>query len=143
MKKILLLFVSSLLLCGCGIEQSAKSQMVKSIKKEALDPSSVKISDEEVVFKNDSICVIDFVLRQANRDGEMDKSKMEYSYMQAYDGIYEDFIYIDKRPFKERIKEDLNRDREFHLTLSNGLYGANLTEIDVIITRCKTGDKVK
>ncbi|MBR0523808.1 MAG: hypothetical protein IJK09_02510, partial [Prevotella sp.] len=90
-----------------------------------------------------SICVIDFVLRQANREGGMDKSKMEYSYMEAYDGIYEDFIYIDKRPFKERIKEDLNRDREFHLTLSNGFYGANLTEIDVIITRCKTGDKVK
>ena len=80
MKKVLFLFVSSLLLCGCGIEQSAKSQMVKSIKKEALDPSSVKISDEEVVFKNDSICVIDFVLRQANREGGMDKSKMEYSF---------------------------------------------------------------
>lgn len=83
--------------------------MMKSLKHEALDPSSVNVSDEEVVFMNDSLCVIDFTLREANENGGMNKSRKEYIYLKSYDGTYEQFIFIDDEPFQERMAKELER----------------------------------
>lgn len=117
--------------------------MVKSIKKEALDPSSVKISDDEVVFKNDSICVIDFVLRQANREGGMDKSNREYIYLKAYDGAYERFLFISNKPFKERIEDDIKAEKIFQKLIAKSKYGNKMSIEDYFVLYSRNGNKIK
>lgn len=144
MKKVTLFIIMSVLLCGCGIEHEARSQMLKSLKHEALDPSSVKVSDDEVVFVNDSLCVIDFTLRQANESGGIRKTRMEYGYLKSFNGIYENFIYIDDKPFSERMKERVEIDKKFYKAISGGHHnGDDIDELYVLWVECYNGKKIK
>lgn len=69
----------ALLSCSGGIEEQAKMQMEKSIKYLAKD-SNIKISDTKTVFKNDSLVVLQCVMRGVNGFGENARSDMEYIY---------------------------------------------------------------
>lgn len=143
MKKATLFIILSVLLCGCGIKHEARSQMMKSLKHETLDPSSVKVSDEEVVFANDSMCYIDFTVRQKNKDGDIRKSRMEYGYLKSTNGIFENFSYIDNRSFQERLKENVDMERKFYKAISKGYDGDDVDEIFVLWVQCYSGNKIK
>lgn len=137
MKKISLL-LATLILCGCGgIENNAMKRLEEKLKFKALDPKSVSISDEKVMFKNDSCCVIDFVVRQTNENGGYDRHEMEYYYIEAHDGVYEDLIYPPDKPFDERMKEGVKGVDEMARVFSEGKVGMKVSVEEYIIMQCK------
>lgn len=140
MRRIGLLLASALLMVSCGgIESEAKKQLRESLRHEAVVPESVKISDEEVVFKNDSLCVIDFVVRQTKEGGPVKENK-EYMYARLYDGTYEYCYFRGEEPFGKRIAHETE--------LWDGLmksFGDTraVTNEEIISSKCKSGRKVK
>lgn len=88
MKKILsmlAIMLTIVLLGACNqttsIERKAKSQMHKTMKELAKDPDSYKISNEKVIFSNDSTCVISFTGRGKNDFGAYHPTDYEYYYV--------------------------------------------------------------
>lgn len=98
MKKLILIMLLSVMLVGCSsIEDKAKSRMEKTLKELANDPSSVGISNVDVVFSTDSVVLIQCVMRSKNEFGTLVRSNVEYIYA------------IDKNCRRESIK---NLDKE-------------------------------
>ena len=64
MRKICTIFAFAMLavlMVSCNsMERRAKRQMWELIKETAKNPESFSVSDEKIVYSNDSICVIDF-----------------------------------------------------------------------------------
>lgn len=137
MRKIAL-FVVLLLLCCCNgkkdIEAMAKQQAEKTMREFARNPESIVISDMEVVFKTDSVCVLHFVQRGQNGFGGYSRENIEYMYcIQSSGDVYECVVDLaDKgskyEDFKEMGMEIVLRSKEKHdsddVTVTNWIKGS-------------------
>ena len=62
-----------------SLENKAKKQLHTTIKEVARNPKTYKITNEKVIFSNDSMCTISFIGRGQNGFGGYSSSKMEYT----------------------------------------------------------------
>ena len=101
MKKILYV-TFLLLLCSCShsLKKEAIKQMEKTVRELAKDPSSVQINNLNVLFDDDSVCVMQFTFSAKNGFGAITSSKCEYVYL-----IYNDSIGTKREMFYELDKE--------------------------------------
>lgn len=84
-------------LTGCNsLESDAKRQMEDSFKELANDPSSIDVSDAQIVFSTDSCVVIQCTLRTKNAFGALVRSNMEYIYAIDKDCTREAIKNLDK-----------------------------------------------
>lgn len=87
MKKILyslLLAVIAVGVMSCNsFEDEAKAQMKKTLKELAKNPETYKITDVDVKFCNDSICVIHTQEKGQNSLGGWNSSRSEYVYVKT------------------------------------------------------------
>lgn len=84
-------------LTGCNsLESDAKRQMEDSFKELANDPSSIDVSDAQIVFSTDSCVVIQCTLRAKNAFGALVRSNMEYIYAIDKDCTREAIKNLDK-----------------------------------------------
>ncbi|MBR8760359.1 hypothetical protein IX308_000471 [Porphyromonas levii] len=90
MRKIM--YFSTLLLVCClvvacsqssKLESAAKKQMEATFKEMAKDPSSVKLSNMETVFSDDSLCIIHVDFSAKNGLGTEVKDRCEYIYISS------------------------------------------------------------
>ena len=71
-------------LSSCNpMERKAKRQMRETMKEFARNPESIRISNEKIVFSNDSMCTISFIGRGQNAFGGYNSSRMEYTLMKV------------------------------------------------------------
>ncbi len=95
MNKILKTFfpivlVSLCISCGGnGIERKAKETMRNTAKELAKDPSAVKLTNEEILFSNDSLCVINVDITGKNSFDKEVTDNMEYIYLISNGVAYE------------------------------------------------------
>lgn len=91
----LFLMLMSIVLLSCSkaskLEKEAKETMPKTLHESAKDPSSVKISDVNTVFSNDSLCILHLLFTAKNGFGIESSSKVEYVYLASGDKKYEAF----------------------------------------------------
>ncbi len=78
-----------------SIERKAKNAMDNLLKELAKDPSSVKLSNEEVLFSNDSLCIIHVDFTGKNSFDKEVTDRMEYIYLISNDTAYETVHEID------------------------------------------------
>ena len=83
MKKILMfmaIMIAVVSLSSCNsLEKKAKRQLRDTMEELAKNPETFKITNEKVVFSNDSMCTISFIGRGQNDFGGYNSSKMEYT----------------------------------------------------------------
>ena len=81
----LFLMLISIVLLSCSKaskqEKEAKEIMPQTLRENAKDPSSVKISDVKTVFRNDSLCILHLLFTAKNGFGIESSSKVEYVYL--------------------------------------------------------------
>ena len=129
--KILVLLLISIVLVACTqsskLKSEAKEQMEQTFKESANDPSSVKFSDAEFVFNDDSLCIIHVNVSAKNGFGADVKSKVEYVFIKSNNKHYEGFqeiknsedgVYLSKEKFdkekKGKIYENLSYEAGLH-----------------------------
>ena len=87
MRKICTIFAFAMLavlMVSCNsMERRAKRQMWELIKETAKNPESFSVSDEKIVYSNDSICVIDFKGTGENGFGVTSTSDYEYVFLRS------------------------------------------------------------
>lgn len=77
------------------IESAAKKQMEVTFKEVTKDPSSVKLSNMETVFNDDSLCIIHVDLSAKNGIGVDVKRRYEYIFISSYGKNYESWQEIN------------------------------------------------
>lgn len=119
MRKIM--YFSTLLLVCClvvacsqssKLESAAKKQMEATFKEMAKDPSSVKLSNMETVFSDDSLCIIHVDFSAKNGLGTEVKDRCEYIYISSNGKNYESYQEIgndDDGVYVTREKYDKNK----------------------------------
>lgn len=77
---VLAVMLAVVVLSSCNpMERKAKRQLHDTMKELAKNPETFKISNEKIVFSNDSMCTISFIGRGQNGFGGYNSSKMEYT----------------------------------------------------------------
>lgn len=112
MKKIIFILslVLVLLSCSSEMENKAKDQMEKTIKEIAKNPESIKLSNIETVYCDDSICILHFNMIAQNGFGGYSNNKEEYILFKDYNdddstkAIYEEYIMNIDQDNKEGIE---------------------------------------
>ena len=64
-----------------SFENKAKKQLHATMKEVARNPKTYKITNEKVIFSNDSMCTISFIGRGQNGFGGYSISRMEYTFI--------------------------------------------------------------
>lgn len=89
-----------LALCSCSqkskLESMAKEQMEKTFKEMAKVPESVKVSNLETVYSDDSLCIIHVDFSAKNGFGNEVKDRYEYIYISSNGKNYESYQEISK-----------------------------------------------
>lgn len=89
-----------LALCSCSqkskLESMAKDQMEKTFKEMAKDPESVKLSNLETVYSDDSLCIIHVDFAAKNGLGYEIKNRCEYIFISSNGKNYESYQEIAK-----------------------------------------------
>ena len=89
-----------LALCSCSqkskLESMAKDQMEKTFKEMAKDPESVKMSNLETVYSDDSLCIIHVDFAAKNGLGNEIKDRCEYIFISSNGKNYESYQEIAK-----------------------------------------------
>lgn len=84
-----------LALCSCSqkskLESMAKDQLGKTFKEMAKDPESVKLSNFETVYLDDSLCIIHVDFSAKNGFGNEITNRCEYIYISSNDKNYESY----------------------------------------------------
>lgn len=107
MKKILFVFIT-VLLASCSqiteksIEDRAIDQLKKTMKEILYNPDDATLKGVRTEYKSDSLCLIGFVAKAKNGEGEMISQEMEYIYIdtdkmnlpEQVQGQLEGFYYI-------------------------------------------------
>ena len=87
-----------LALCSCSqkskLESMAKEQMEKTFKEMAKDPESLKFSNLETVYSDDSLCIIHVLISVKNNFGKKFKGRCEYIYISSNGKNYESYKLI-------------------------------------------------
>lgn len=103
------------------LKSEAEKQMEITFKEVAKDPSSVKLTNEEVVYNDDSLCIIHVDYAGKNGLGVEINSKFEYV-MLSYNGkYYEGFQELssdDIAVFKSREDFEKSKDEQIYGNLS-------------------------
>ena len=84
----IMIAVVSLSSCN-SLEDKAKKQLHATMKELAKNPETYKITNEKVIFSNDSMCTISFIGSGQNGFGGYDSSLFEYTFIKspkAYNG---------------------------------------------------------
>ena len=110
-----------------NLKSDAEKQMKQTFKEIAKDPSSVKLSDDEIVYNDDSLCIIHVDYSAKNGLGTEVKSKFEYVFIKSNDKYYEGFqeikntedgVYVSKEKFDKekagKIYENLSYETGLH-----------------------------
>ncbi len=77
------------------LREEAKQAMPIILNEIAKDPSSVKITNVNTVFSNDSLCIFHFNLTAKNGLGMETTNKMEYVYLETGGKKYEAYNLLD------------------------------------------------
>ena len=117
MKKLLFFLLLCITMVSCQsskLKSEAQKQMVLTLKEAAKDPSSMKLSNMEVVYNDDSLCIIHVDYTGKNGLGNEISSKMEYVMLSYKDKYYEGFqelnsnndekVYCTKEEFEKNKK---------------------------------------
>lgn len=87
-------------LCSCSqkskLESMAKDQMEMTFKEMAKDPESVKLSNLETVYSDDSLCIIHVDFAAKNGLGNEIKDRCEYIFISSNGKNYESYQEISK-----------------------------------------------
>ena len=151
MKKILMfmaIMIAVVSLSSCNsLEDKAKKQLHATMKELAKNPETYKITNEKVIFSNDSMCTISFIGSGQNGFGGYDSSLFEYTFIKspkAYNGgatYLESLLNMEKQDerrcsIKETIKDidngfyyDLQKDSLLKKTY-DGLIKKGMSEKD-------------
>ena len=83
-QKTYFLSIIMLFMIACSsIEKDAKKQMESTFKEIAKDPSSVKLTNTNIVFSNDSLCIIHVDCSAKNGIGTEIKRTCEYIFIKS------------------------------------------------------------
>lgn len=124
MKKILFLLLLSIVIASCQssrLKSEAQKQMELTMKEFAKDPSSMKLSNEEVVYSDDSLCIIHYDYSGKNGFGNEITSKMEYVMLRHADKTYEAFRELtsnDEAVYRTKENFEKNRKGQIYEKLS-------------------------
>lgn len=72
--------------CTNGLKPRALKHMKSTIKELAKNPDSMKLTNIETAFNNDSLCVIHFIGKGQNGFGGYSSSHFEYIFIKIRDG---------------------------------------------------------
>ncbi|MCD8296946.1 MAG: hypothetical protein LUC88_05175 [Prevotella sp.] len=143
--KIFLMLVMTIFITSCAkqkVENNAKKAMENLIKEIVKDPKSLKISEKEIVFSDDSLCIIHVNVKAKNGFGADVESKMEYIYLLSNDTAYESIedvkdncIYVTEEDYNKKKDSQIYKDLEY----KQGLY--YLSSIYLNTSGRKVGDK--
>ena len=117
MKKLLFFLLLCITMVSCQsskLKSEAQKQIELTLKEAARDPSSMKLSNMEVVYNDDSLCIIHVDYTGKNGLGNEISSKMEYVMLSYKDKYYEAFqelssnndekVYCTKEEFEKSKK---------------------------------------
>lgn len=120
MKKILL-FVLILMCISCSknIEDKAMDHLKVMMKELVFQSDKAELVNTQIVYKSDSLCVIDFTLKAPNGKGIMCATPMEYIYIDtSIEGQHfcgESITYEDRLDF---LREETDDEKELEKQLA-------------------------
>lgn len=129
MKNVLFLLLLCAVMVSCKssrLKSEAQKQMELTLTEVAKDPSSMKLSNVEVVYSDDSLCIIHFDYSGKNGFGNEITSKMEYVMLNHADKNYEAFqqlstndetVYMTKEDFEKNKKGQIYEKLSYESTL--------------------------
>lgn len=87
--------LTMLLFCGCsnGLEKKAKEHLNEWVEEFAHNPETFKLRKIDVVYSNDSVCIIHYIAKGENRLGGFTSSHMEYVFVRMRDESNNTFEY--------------------------------------------------
>ena len=96
------------------LKSEAQKQMELTLKEAARDPSSMKLSNMEVVYNDDSLCIIHVDYTGKNGLGNEISSKMEYVMLNYKDKYYEGFQELSSNTDEKvyRTKEEFEKNKK-------------------------------
>lgn len=140
MKKILkfiaiMIAVVSLSSCN-SLEKKAKRQLRDTMEELAKNPETFKITNEKVVFSNDSMCTISFIGRGQNGFGGYNSSNMEYTFIKLAKDDEGKTTYCEALLDMENQKDRRNSIKEAINDVDKGfLYGSSKDIYDEFIKK--------
>ena len=106
------LFVLTLYSCSqkSKLESMAKDQMEKTFKEMAKHPESVKLTNSETIYSDDSLCIIHVDFSAKNGFGNDVKDRCEYIFISSNGKNYESYQKIEDSIFVS--KETYNKEKK-------------------------------
>lgn len=95
------------------MESTARKQMETTLKEVAKDPASVKVSNVETKFANDSLCILNADFTAKNALGEEVRERCEYVYVSSNGKQYEAYQEISSNDdCVFQTEEQYNKDKK-------------------------------
>lgn len=119
---VLSFFISS---CSqkAKLENEAKKQMEATFKEIAKDPSSVKLSNDEIVYSDDSLCIIHVDFAAKNGLGTEVKQRTEYIFIHSNGKNYEAYqeipndnegVYVSEEKYEKAKKGKIYQSLDYN-----------------------------
>ena len=148
MKKILAymaIIIAVISLSSCNsLEKKAKRQLRDTMEELAKNPETFKITNEKVVFSNDSMCTISFIGRGQNGFGGYNSSKMEYTFIKLAKDDEGKTTYCEALLDMESQKDRRNSIKEAINDVDKGfLYGSSKAVYDDFIKKGMSKEDAK
>ena len=148
MKKILAymaIIIAVISLSSCNsLERKAKRQLRDTMEELAKNPETFKITNEKVVFSNDSMCTISFIGRGQNGFGGYNSSKMEYTLVKLAKDDEGKTTYCEALLDMENQKDRRNSIKEAINDVDKGfLYGSSKAVYDEFIKKGMSKEDAK
>jgi hypothetical protein len=148
MKKILAymaIIIAVISLSSCNsLEKKAKRQLRDTMEELAKNPETFKITNEKVVFSNDSMCTISFIGRGQNGFGGYNSSKMEYTFIKLAKDDEGKTTYCEALLDMESQKDRRNSIKEAINDVDKGfLYGSSKAVYDEFIKKGMSKEDAK
>lgn len=148
MKKILAymaIIIAVISLSSCNsLEKKAKRQLRDTMEELAKNPETFKITNEKVVFSNDSMCTISFIGRGQNGFGGYNSSKMEYTFIKLAKDDEGKTTYCEALLDMENQKDRRNSIKETINDVDKGfLYGSSKAVYDDFIKKGMSKEDAK
>lgn len=125
MKKILMfmaIMIAVVSLSSCNsLEDKAENQLRVTMEEFAKNPETYKITNEKVIFSNDSMCTISFIGKGQNGFGGYSSSEKEYTLIKCKDNKGK-IIYYESLLDMENQNERENSIKETIKDIDNGFY---------------------
>ena len=139
----IMIAVVSLSSCN-SLEKKAKRQLRDTMEELAKNPETFKITNEKVVFSNDSMCTISFIGRGQNVFGGYNSSKMEYTFIKLAKDDEGKTTYCEALLDMETKKDRRNSIKEAISDVDKGfLYGSSKAVYDEFIKKGMSKEDAK